>query len=707
MRFGLVHRIMTDALATLGFLSLLTSGNLDKRLVIAMVLALVAALSVPERLHTHPWMRNFGTVSSLALLGTQVVRLVWGHDVLSLAVEFAAGLQLIRLATRRGAAHDQQIILLSLLHLVAGTVFGGGLAYAACFVAYLTIVPGALVLSHLRREVEGNYRQGARDRTGLPVDVPRILRSRRVVSRRFLAATCSLSIPIFLFTGLLFVLFPRVGLSLLMLNRGRSERMIGFSDRVDLGKVGRLRTDTTIAARVYLPNMPDPPPERLPLYLRGTAFDSYDGRSWRRDKAQAPAEREDDRVWVTPPGYPVGEELMTIDLEPIRPSVVFLPSKAGAFDLVTQTEKLLAKAPVVTRGRESDFYYETPEQRGLRYRVYARHPLLYERAVPDAARYLTLPAEVNDRLRQLAHQWAAGLEDPLAIAQRVEHRLRTEFAYDLNSPSGAADNPLDHFLFESQRGHCEYFSTSMAILLRVLGIPTRNVTGFIGGTLNRFGQFYAVRQGDAHSWTEVFIDGRGWQRFDPTPSAAAVPQAQTQGMFAFVRDLFEAAGERWDRHVIGYDLDQQLQILNSLRDRFQHRPGPQSRRSFPWGRVLLIVVGVGVVGFATWRWYRSRPSSKPLQLTASDRNASLSAQLYRELEDAMRYHGVARRPEVPPLTHAQALVGIGHPLAGDFVALTREYQAMRFGGLEATEARVADFRRRVKALKARELVDAA
>ncbi len=103
-------------------------------------------------------------------------------------------LQIIRLATRRGAAHDQQVIVLALLHLIAGTVLGGGLGYGLCFVGFLVVAPGALVLSHLRREVEGNYRQGARDRTGLPVDVPRILRSRRVVGQPFLLVTCSLAV---------------------------------------------------------------------------------------------------------------------------------------------------------------------------------------------------------------------------------------------------------------------------------------------------------------------------------------------------------------------------------------------------------------------------------------------------------------------------------------------------------------------------------
>src|SRR5690606_11660022 len=198
--------------------------------------------------------------------------------------------------------------------------------------------PGALVLSHLRREVEGNYRQGARDRTGLPVDVPRILRSRRVVSRRFLTITCALSIPIFLFTALLFVLFPRVGLSLLLLNQNRSERMVRFSDRVDLGKVGRLRSDPTIAVRVFLKDLPEPPAPRLPLYLRGTAFDTYDGLSWSRDRSQVSAAQYGERVWIAPPHSPLGEELMTLDLEPIKPPVVFLPSNTAAFDLLSQRD---------------------------------------------------------------------------------------------------------------------------------------------------------------------------------------------------------------------------------------------------------------------------------------------------------------------------------------------------------------------------------
>ena len=183
MRFGVVHRVMTDALAALGVLALLTSGELDPWVYASCWCGLVVALLLPEPLQIKPALAALRAVAlasrcSWSRLRSRCER---ARALLVVAIEFAAGLQIIRLATRRGAAHDQQVIVLALLHLIAGTVLGGGLTYGLCFLGFLVVAPGALVLSHLRREVEGNYRQGARDRTGLPVDVPRILRSRRVI----------------------------------------------------------------------------------------------------------------------------------------------------------------------------------------------------------------------------------------------------------------------------------------------------------------------------------------------------------------------------------------------------------------------------------------------------------------------------------------------------------------------------------------------
>src|SRR6185503_16570720 len=166
MRFGLVHRVMTDALAVLGILAVVSTSTLSPWATALLLVGLAGALAVPESWQTKALFRHAATTGMLLLFVVQGARIVAGQPVIDVMVEFAALLQIIRLATRRGAAHDQQIIVLSLLHFVAGTVLGGGLAYGLCFLGFLVVAPGALVLSHLRREVEGNYRQGARDRTG-------------------------------------------------------------------------------------------------------------------------------------------------------------------------------------------------------------------------------------------------------------------------------------------------------------------------------------------------------------------------------------------------------------------------------------------------------------------------------------------------------------------------------------------------------------
>ncbi|HVU03346.1 MAG TPA: DUF3488 and transglutaminase-like domain-containing protein [Polyangiaceae bacterium] len=703
MKFGVVHRIMTDALAALGLLSLVTSGELDPWMTAAIVLGLVTAVLIPERFQDHPRAGTLGAGLSVVLLVAQVTRLFLGGDVLQLAVEFAAALQVIRLGTRRGAAHDQQIILLALVHLVAGTVLGGGLAYGLCFFGFLVVAPGALVLSHLRREVEGNYRQGARDRTGLPVDVPRILRSRRVISRRFLLMTCSLSLPIFLFTALLFVLFPRVGLSLLLLGHSRSTRMIGFSDRVDLGGVGKLRTDPTIAMRVTPSRMPANPPPRLALYLRGTAFDRYDGTTWSRTRSgRFPADQQGALVTIRPFSQ-LAEDTLQIDLEPISPPVILLPPDAAAFRLVARGEPVLGRPTPVFVGPEDEYKY-AGDDRGLRYEVLFRAtPGQPEPLDPsERPRYLELPKKLPDRVVELGREWARGAHGSREIAERIQRHLRSEYTYDLDSPSGGAKNPLDHFLFESHRGHCEFYSTAMAVLLRGVGVPTRNVTGFVGGTYNRFGRFYAVRQGDAHSWIEVYLDGTGWTLFDPTPPASAVPQVETAGLLAMLRDIAEAAAQRWSRYVVGYDLEQQLKLLRWLAHRYAGtttKVGLSATRSH--GRALAALVFVGVAAFLAYRLYRRRRSPPQNEgIERPERLASLQiVAVYRQLESAMAVRGVPRPPSTPPLAHAEALIALSHPIGPEVMDLTQRYLEVRFAGKTLTEAERKDYLRRIREIR--------
>jgi transglutaminase-like putative cysteine protease len=713
MRFGLVHRIMTDALAALGVLAVVNTASMSPWTTALVLIGLGLALAVPEGWQNKPALRHLATIGPLTLFAVQGVRLLAGRPALDIAVEFAAILQIIRLATRRGAAHDQQIIVLALLHFVAGTVLGGGLSYGLCFVGFLVVAPGALVLSHLRREVEGNYRQGARDRTGLPVDVPRILRSRRVVGRGFLATTCLLSVPIFLFTAALFVMFPRVGLSLLLLNHPQKGRMVGFSDRVDLGEVGVLRSDPSIALRFEVQDLPEPPPPRLTLRLRGTAFDRYDGRRWertQRDRHGGGSDSSDTLAIVRRPG--AGDRRITIDLEPIDPPVVFLPPRSVALQIRVQQQAVLGEPLLLTRGPEGEVRYQGSDSHGLRYDAYVagdREPIIELIPLPERQRYLELPLEMPSRIGMLAHEWADGQPTPYLKAKVIEEHLKHDFHYDTNSPSGGKPQPVDHFLFESKRGHCEFFSTAMALMLRELGIPSRNVTGFVGGTYNRFGHYYAVREGDAHSWVEAYFDDpiRGWVTFDPTPTSGAQPLQETSGAYVYMRDLVEALSQRWNRYVIGYDLKTQVRIFEDISrsyDRMRAKTGTNHgiAERVTRGPVLAGVLLVAVAaGYVLWKRKR-KPKDKEkdaLEKVRIDPKQEAATALYRSLELALVTQGITRPLSLPPLKHAEELTAKAHPLAGDVLDLTNRYLDARFGGNALSDEAARDYEKRVREIR--------
>jgi len=706
MRFGLVHRLMTDALAVIGLLALVASGKMSPAIASVVLVGMVAALALPDRWKQLSMVRMLGTVLPLLALAVQVARLLTGADPIPVVVEFAALLQVARLATRRGAVHDHQVVLLSLLHLIAGTVLGGGLTYALALVGFLVLTPGALVLSHLRREVEGNYRQGARDRTGMPVDVPRILRSRRVIGRGFLAFTCVLSVPVFLFTAFLFVLFPRVGFTWLTVPAIEPRRMVGFSDQVDLGGVGTIRSDPTLVMRVRLEDVPAEPPLRRNLYLRGALFDSYDGRTWARHGGGVEAIQQFGDLTVLRRQPRKGSDrVMGIDLEAIQPAVVFVPGDAVALRVLDLAQPYFTSSPV-RQGTRGGLEYEQTRLAGLKYEVYLppKGLVVPERTAPERlARYLTVPRSLSDRIRALALDMTRGETEPVAIARALERGLRQHYRYDLSSPSGRASDPLDHFLFESKRGHCEFYSTAMAMMLRVRGVPSRNVTGFVGGTYNRFGGFYAVRQGDAHSWVEAYLPDLGWTRFDPTPPSSAAPQAATDGLVAVLREMVEAAAQGWQRNVEGFDLQKQIGLARTLRDFFRSpsdpRTGERSASSIDWRTVglslgALALIAAGVV----WRIRRVRAGT--MRPGASALAKQRSIELYLRLEAALRIRGVPRPAGTPPRTHAEALEEAGHPVGAEARALTDIYLGVRFGGAQLGPEAERDFRARTQAIRA-------
>jgi hypothetical protein len=319
------------------------------------------------------------------------------------------------------------------------------------------------------------------------------------------------------------------------------------------------------------------------------------------------------------------------------------------------------------------------------------------------ARYLALPSDLPPRVAALAKSWVGSETDPERRAKRIETALRKGYRYDLESPSGGAKNPLDDFLFVSKRGHCEFYSTAMAIMLRTQGVPTRNVNGFIGGTFNRFGRYYAVRQGDAHSWVEVYVDGKGFVRFDPTPPADAAPQSEINGVLAFVRDMVEAAAQRWDRNVVGYDMRQQVSLLRAVRDRYGELRSKSKVASTVLAsprRAVLTVLGLALVIGAGVYWWKRRGKARTKHAPPSEIEARIreTAELYRVLDAALSLRGVPRPSSTPPLTHARSLKALGHPAAELTIQLTTRYLQARFGNLPMSADERREFLRQAREL---------
>jgi transglutaminase-like putative cysteine protease len=359
-----------------------------------------------------------------------------------------------------------------------------------------------------------------------------------------------------------FVLFPRAQGPLWALPQDTRSGSTGLSDSMSPGAIANLIKSDAVAFRVQFDG--DRPPFST-LYWRGPVMSEFDGATWRMPEV-TPADRTAYSVRERPTRY-------AVTLEPHNKTWLFaldVPASLPPGTFLLGDLQLRDRRPVTERKRYEMSSYLTYK--------YGERPTRW--ALDSARRF---DETRNPRTVALGRQWARETPDPRALLQRAFQFYNREFTYTLEPPALDRRDPYDDFLFNSKQGFCEHYAGSFALLMRAAGIPARVVTGYQGGEVNPLNNELIVRQADAHAWVEIWVEGEGWVRTDPTAAVSplrveggvnaalgpigmysSIIAADPLGLLANLRYGWQYLNSQWDQWVVGYNVDRQRQFFNQL-----------------------------------------------------------------------------------------------------------------------------------------------
>jgi transglutaminase-like putative cysteine protease len=498
----------------------------------------------------------------------------------------------------------------------------------------------------------------------------------------------------------LFLFFPRLP-PLWSVQLSSSQATTGVSDSMSPGDIASLSQSTELAFRVEFTQAR---PAQSELYWRGLVFSDFDGVTWRPN-------RRVQQQWQPgrqPPNW-LARSLATATTktEPKSYEITLEP---------TQQQWLFGLDYPLPQNKDtrltSDFTLikEEPVSEQLRYEVLRYAPMQIDPILDEVSRAanLTLPSAGNLQTQNLAKQlFAQSGSDPERYIQAIQRWInQTEFRYTL-SPPPLDEDRIDSFLFETKAGFCEHYSSSFTFMMRAVGIPARVVAGYQGGEMSRGGNVWEVRQMDAHAWSEVWLEGQGWVRVDPT--AFVAPERVEQGMDALtqsrgaslfgegaaaqvsyqqyqmlqaLRRLSDQASYYWQKDVVGYDQDKQA---GSLLKWFNIR---SISEQIAWLAASAITV-ISLLVFMIW--YRRRkqwhPADRPL--------IKLSSKVAKNDRALLRHDNEGALAWLKRLENSQA-----HGLNGEGLQeVSRHYRQLRYGRLSDADTQSPEYQQVLKELK--------
>lgn len=483
------------------------------------------------------------------------------------------------------------------------------------------------------------------------------------------------AVPVML---LLFVLFPRVGGPLWGMPSDAFSAKSGLSEDMSPGSISELVQSDAIAFRAQFDGAPPAPSN---LYWRALVMEGFDGRTWSRLRGGFVAEPT-----IETSGAPVA---YTLTIEP--------HDKPWVFALEVPDPQALPQDTRLTRNMQ--LLANKPMQRLTRMSLssYLDHRIGSNLELGQLERMLSLPDAGNPQARSLAERIRNEAGSDAETVTRVLNLFREQgYVYTLTPPLLGKDG-IDEFLFSTRSGFCEHYAGAFTFLMRAAGVPARVVAGYQGGEFNPTGNYFIVRQSDAHAWSEVWLQGRGWVRVDPTAvvSASRIENGIASALSAGeplpflvrtnlewlkqVRQRWDAVSTYWDLWVLGFDQEQQIGLLARLGF------GIVSWRELAWGLAIGLGLLLGIIAaFTLW------PGRRP----APDKVQALYLRFCRKLEKK----GLARLPTEGPLDFAQRIRLQRPELAATTDAVAQLYVQLRYGA-RASGATLKEFDSLVKAFR--------
>ncbi len=697
-----------------GFITLAGTGKLDMFSVVFVLGALgVRAVHLARD-------RQFVVPERWTTVFTLMYVLVYAVDYFFISRDFVSStvhLVLFGMVVKVFSVHRDRDLLylgvLAFLMVLAASVLTVNTVFLAGFALFLLVAIATFISFEMRRAA-----QSADSIQSFNANASRTRMSR--VNGSLSRTALVLTITILLSGTILFFALPRIsGGYLSSFTRG-SDPISGFRDTIQLGQIGLIQQSSEVVMHLQIDgNHPG-----FDGKLRGSILTRFDGKTW----ADAPRYMN---VLTSHVGrFDLSNETIAADpylarvamnhtteampyrvmMEPTSSSVLFLAKGTleldgnfhqVAFDSAQSYINLDGNHPTNTYWAVANV--ATPDPNDLRF-AGSDYP------VRIANRYLQLPA-VDPRIEALARTVTAHAPSPYEKARAIENYLQQNYGYTLELPTTTPADPLANFLFERRKGHCEYFASSMAIMLRTLGIPTRVATGFRVSEFNDLTGSYIVRARDAHAWVEVYFPNQGWVTFDPTAYATV----GNSSLLGRLRMYADAMNEFWHEWVVNYDFahqrtltasltNQSIQSGLSLRERLANfyqsllqraRRAQQAfvrspRRQSQWAiAVICLLLGLALAPQILRMVRAQRLAANPQR--APEAAASL---WYGRATHYLSRYGWQKSPSHTPTEFAKS---IDHPVLREALEeFTEYYEQARFGRSAESASRLPELFARLK-----------